>query len=45
VGQLGFQFKGGKIMSIVVHSSAARNGLLVDHNLLEVLNLPPGPKG
>ena len=37
-GQLGFQFKEGKITAIVVDSSAARNGLLIEHNLLEVLN-------
>ena len=36
-GHIGFQFKEGKIHSIAVDSSAARNGLLVDHNLLEVL--------
>lgn len=35
-GQLGFQFKEGKITAIVVDSSAARNGLLIEHNLLEV---------
>jgi len=35
-GHIGFQFKEGKITSIAVDSSAARNGLLVDHNLLEV---------
>lgn len=35
-GHLGFQFKDGKITSIAVDSSAARNGLLIDHNLLEV---------
>ncbi|XP_023321037.1 syntenin-1 isoform X2 [Eurytemora carolleeae] len=35
-GHIGFQFKEGKINSIAVNSSAARNGLLVDHNLLEV---------
>jgi len=35
-GHIGFQFKEGKITSIAVESSAARNGLLVDHNLLEV---------
>ncbi|XP_040571992.1 syntenin-1 [Lepeophtheirus salmonis] len=35
-GHLGFQFKDGKINSIVVNSSAARNGLLIEHNLLEV---------
>ncbi|TRY61707.1 hypothetical protein TCAL_14971 [Tigriopus californicus] len=35
-GHLGFQFKDGKITAIAVNSSAARNGLLIDHNLLEV---------
>lgn len=35
-GHLGFQFKNGKIVSIVKDSSAARNGLLTDHQLLEV---------
>jgi len=35
-GHVGFQFKVGKITAIVVDSSAARNGLLIDHNLLEV---------
>jgi len=35
-GHIGFQFKDGKITSIAVNSSAARNGLLIDHNLLEV---------
>jgi len=35
-GHIGFQFKEGKITSIAVDSSAARNGLLIEHNLLEV---------
>ena len=35
-GHLGFQYKDGKITAIVVNSSAARNGVLIDHNLLEV---------
>merc|ERR1711976_50956 len=35
-GHLGFQYKEGKITGIVVESSAARNGLLIEHNLLEV---------
>lgn len=35
-GCVGFQFKNGKISSIVKDSSAARNGLLVDHQLLEI---------
>lgn len=35
-GIAGFQFKKGKIDAIVVNSSAARNGLLTDHQILEV---------
>lgn len=35
-GHIGFQFKNGKIFSLVKDSSAARNGLLTDHQLLEV---------
>ncbi|VVC41517.1 PDZ domain [Cinara cedri] len=35
-GQVGFQFKNGKINNIVKNSSAARNGVLTDHQLLEV---------
>merc|ERR1712141_688732 len=35
-GHIGFQFKEGKITAIGVDTSAARNGLLIDHNLLEV---------
>jgi syntenin-1 len=35
-GHLGFQFKDGKISAIAIDSSAARNGMLIDHNLLEV---------
>jgi len=35
-GHIGFMFKEGKITAIVVESSAARNGLLIEHNLLEV---------
>lgn len=35
-GCVGFQFKNGKISSIVKDSSAARNGLLIDHQLLEI---------
>lgn len=36
-GLVGFIFnKHGKIVSIVKDSSAARNGLLIDHNILEV---------
>lgn len=33
---VGFIFKNGKITSIVKDSSAARNGLLTDHNICEV---------
>lgn len=36
LGHVGFQFKDGKIMSLVKDSSAARNGVLTDHQLLEV---------
>lgn len=35
-GRIGFQFNNGRIVSIVKDSSAARNGLLIDHQLLEV---------
>jgi syntenin-1 len=35
-GHVGFIYKEGKITSIVKDSSAARNGLLIEHNLLEV---------
>lgn len=35
-GHLGFQFKEGKITAIGVNTSAARNGMLIDHNMLEV---------
>ena len=35
-GCVGFQFRNGKITSIIKDSSAARNGLLIDHQLLEV---------
>merc|ERR1719427_601745 len=35
-GHVGFQFKEGKITAIVVDSSAAKNGLLIEHNLLEI---------
>ncbi|XP_076829727.1 syntenin-1 [Brachyhypopomus gauderio] len=35
-GQLGFIFKKGRISSIVKDSSAARNGLLTDHQICEV---------
>lgn len=33
---VGFQFRNGKITSIVKDSSAARNGLLIEHQLLEI---------
>ena len=36
VGHVGFVYNDGKITSIVKDSSAARNGLLIEHNLLEV---------
>jgi len=36
LGGIGFQFKEGKIVNIVKDSSASRNGLLTDHNLLEI---------
>lgn len=36
-GRIGFQFNNGKIVSIVKDSSAARNGLLIEHQLLEVI--------
>jgi syntenin-1 len=36
LGSIGFQFRDGKIVNIVKDSSAARNGLLTDHNLLEI---------
>ncbi|XP_066987561.1 LOW QUALITY PROTEIN: syntenin-1-like [Macrobrachium rosenbergii] len=35
-GHVGFQFRDGEITALVKDSSAARNGLLVDHQLLEV---------
>ncbi|KAF8796818.1 Syntenin-1 like protein [Argiope bruennichi] len=35
-GTVGFGFKNGKIINLVKDSSAARNGVLIDHNLLEV---------
>ncbi|XP_020283897.1 syntenin-1-like [Pseudomyrmex gracilis] len=35
-GYVGFQFKNGKIIALVKDSSAARNGLLTDHQLLEI---------
>lgn len=36
LGHVGFQFKDGKIIAIVKDSSAARNGLLIDHQILEI---------
>jgi syntenin-1 len=36
VGHIGFHFKNGKIVGLVKDSSAARNGLLTEHQLLEV---------
>ncbi|NP_001040345.1 syndecan binding protein [Bombyx mori] len=36
LGHVGFQFKNGKIIALVVDSSAARNGLLTDHQILEI---------
>ncbi|CAG2182793.1 unnamed protein product, partial [Oppiella nova] len=36
VGHVGFTFKNGKINAIVKDSSAARNGLLTEHNFLEI---------
>jgi len=35
-GNIGFQFRDGRIVNIVKDSSAARNGLLTEHNLLEI---------
>ncbi|XP_072267255.1 syntenin-1 [Pyxicephalus adspersus] len=35
-GHVGFVFKNGKITSIVKDGSAARNGLLTEHNLCEI---------
>jgi len=36
LGNIGFQFRDGKIINIVKDSSAARNGLLTEHSLLEI---------
>lgn len=36
MGYIGFQFKNGKINALVKDSSAARNGLLTDHQILEI---------
>lgn len=35
-GHIGFQFRDGEVTALVKDSSAARNGLLIDHHLLEV---------
>ena len=35
-GTVGFVFKENKITAIVKDSSAARNGLLIDHHMVEV---------
>jgi len=35
-GHVGFIFKNGKVTKIVENSSAARNGLLIEHNILEI---------
>lgn len=35
-GGLGFQYKNGKIVALVKDSSAAKNGVLTDHQMLEV---------
>lgn len=35
-GNVGFHFKNGKITALVKDSSAAKNGLLTDHQILEV---------
>ncbi|XP_070603899.1 syntenin-1 isoform X2 [Erythrolamprus reginae] len=35
-GHVGFIFKNGKVTSIVKDSSAARNGLLTEHNICEI---------
>ncbi|XP_066588768.1 syntenin-1-like [Prorops nasuta] len=36
MGTIGFHFKNGKITALVKDSSAARNGLLTEHQILEV---------
>ncbi|KAF0310024.1 Syntenin-1 [Amphibalanus amphitrite] len=36
MGTVGFQYREGKIMALVKDSSAARNGLLTEHHLLEI---------
>ena len=35
-GHIGFIFKDGKITHLVKESSACRNGVLIEHNLIEV---------
>ena len=35
-GHIGFIFNDGKITQIVKDSSAARNGVLIEHHLIEV---------
>lgn len=35
-GHVGFLFHNGKITTIVKDSSAAKNGLLIDHQILEI---------
>ncbi|XP_037084647.1 syntenin-1-like [Pollicipes pollicipes] len=35
-GTVGFQYRDGKIMALVKDSSAARNGLLTEHHMLEI---------
>jgi len=35
-GHVGFQYKNGKITHLITESSAARNGLLIDHQICEV---------
>ncbi|KAJ0180451.1 hypothetical protein K1T71_003855 [Dendrolimus kikuchii] len=36
IGHVGFHFKDGKIVGLVKDSSAARNGLLTEHQILEI---------
>jgi len=36
IGRIGFSFKNGKIIALVTESSASRNGLLTEHQLLEI---------
>ncbi|XP_075220315.1 syntenin-1-like isoform X3 [Lycorma delicatula] len=36
IGNIGIQFKNGKIIGLVQNSSSTRNGLLTEHHLLEV---------